>query len=265
MRKSSAALAALTFVLACTLAVAGQDATPTQTGTRAERPANAAQRTTAELDALYSKAPWGKVVRSPGRAAKQTTQASAPAKDEIQHNEISAQVSGIYTSHSFSAPVKHFDTHSAGLLLGYRYHFDDWSAIEVEYGYTRNGQRYVTPPTTPGLPGALVGVPATMHEVVGNGVVTTPRLLGILQPFVLAGGGVVIFDPRSPSDITPVSRQTRAAGNVGVGFDFHISHVGARIEYQALIFKVPDFKNPALTTNKVSFINQPSAGLVFTF
>lgn len=183
----------------------------------------------------------------------------------MQHSEFSAQVSGVYASRSFSNPVKHFDTNSVGLLLGYRYHFNGWEALEFEYGYTRNGQRYVTPPTTPGLPGLLVGVPASLHEFVGNEVLTTPRILGFLQPFVLAGGGAVVFRPRSPSDISPVSTQTRGAGNIGVGFDFHIGYIGARIEYQGLFFKVPDFHNPALTTNKYSLVSQPSAGLIFTF
>lgn len=259
MHLRTGASAALAFLLC--LGLHSQAPAPPAPATSG---AAAARRTQAELRALYLKAPWGTVVHGePGQAA-----AAPPppaASDAVQHSEVSAQVSGIYTSRSASAPVKHFDTHSAGLLLGYRYHITDWEAVEVEYGYTRNGQRYVTPPTTPGLPAALVGVPATMHEAVANEVITTPRLFGILQPFLLAGGGVLVFKPRSPSDISPVSTQTRPTGNFGVGFDFHIGHLGARAEYQGLFFKVPDFKNPVLMTNKYSLVSQPSAGLIFTF
>lgn len=200
---------------------------------------------------------------------EQGTQVSNPSPssnsgDSLQHSEVSVQVSGVFQAHRANTSVHDFATHSAGLLLGYRLHLSHWEAIEVEYGYTRNGQRYFTPATAPGTPGAAYAVQAAMHEGVANEVITTPRILGFFQPFVLAGGGVLYFQPRGFSAIA-VSSQWRPTFNYGFGADFHIDHIGARVEFQGLIFKAPDFKNALLTSNVYTHVAQPSAGLVFTF
>jgi len=180
----------------------------------------------------------------------------------VQHSEFSAQVSGVFTRSTENNPTDHVAANSAGLLLGYRYHFNGWEAVEVEYGYTRNGQSYFTPATAAGAPAANNFVTADMHQLIANEVITTPRLFHFFQPFILAGGGAVMFRPRSGPG---VSNQTRGAFNYGAGVDFHIDHLGARLEYQGLIFKVPDFNNPILRVNKWTHVAQPSIGLVFTF
>lgn len=194
-------------------------------------------------------------------AAWAQTSGSSPAA----RSELSAQVSGVFTKSTTSnAPTTHLASNSAGLLLGYRLHLNNWEAIEVEYGYTRNGQRYFTPGTAPGAPATLNLVTANMQQAIANEVITTPRIAGIFEPFVLAGGGVVIFNPRSGSGL-PVTSQTKGAFNYGVGVDFHIFHLGARAEYQGLIFKIPNFKDPLLTVDKWTHVAQPSVGLILTF
>src|SRR6185437_2901279 len=136
---------------------------------------------------------------------------------DLQHSELSAQVTGVFTRSTNNTPTTHLATNSAGLLVGYRVHLNSWQALEVEYGYTRNGQSYFTPAT--------------------------------------AGGASAIA----------AKTQTRGAINYGFGMDFHLFHIGARAEYQGLIFKVPDFKNPLLAVNKYTHVAQPSVGLILTF
>ncbi|HVB39833.1 MAG TPA: hypothetical protein VNE83_02960 [Terriglobales bacterium] len=182
----------------------------------------------------------------------------------VQRSEFSLQVSGVFTAGTHNAPTTHVANHSAGLLAGYRFHINSWEAVEVEYGYTRNGQNYFTPGTAPGSPGINHGITANMQEAIANEVITTPRIGGFLQPFIVAGGGLVFFNPRGPSSIA-LTHQKRGAGNFGVGVDFHIMHIGARVEFQELLFKVPDFGNPLLTTDKWTHVAQPSVGLVLTF
>ena len=179
----------------------------------------------------------------------------------FQRNELSAQVSGLFTHSNNNTPTTHLATNSAGLLLGYRLHLNRWEAVEVEYGYTRNGQRYAT---TPGAPAGNFAITSNMQEAIANEVITTPRLFGILQPFVLGGGGVVVFTPRN-TDPAFARTQTRGAWNYGAGVDFHIFQLGARLEYQGLIFKIPDYKNPLLRINKWTHVAQPSVGLILTF
>ncbi|HWG37527.1 MAG TPA: hypothetical protein VN690_07395 [Terriglobales bacterium] len=183
---------------------------------------------------------------------------------DLQRSELSAQVTGVFTRSTNNTPTTHLATNSAGLLVGYRVHLNSWQALEVEYGYTRNGQSYFTPATAGGAPAANNLIQANMQEGVVNEVVTTPRLLGFLQPFILGGGGIVNFHPRGTSAIA-AKTQTRGAINYGFGMDFHLFHIGARAEYQGLIFKVPDFKNPLLAVNKYTHVAQPSVGLILTF
>ncbi|MGH9412753.1 MAG: hypothetical protein ACRD0Y_03345 [Terriglobales bacterium] len=182
----------------------------------------------------------------------------------LQHSEISLQVSGLFNSNNNGTPTHHLATNSAGLLLGYRLHLTRWEALEVEYGYTRNGQRYATPATAPGTPGTNYAITSNFQELIANEVVTTPKVFGIFQPFILGGGGAVLFSPRGASTIA-LLRQTRGAVNAGAGVDFHVAHLGFRAEFQELWFKIPDFRNPLLTVNKWTHVAQPSVGLIFTF
>lgn len=190
---------------------------------------------------------------------------SVAAAQGLQRSEISLQVSGLLNpTGNGITPSTHLATDSTGLLLGYRLHITSWEGLEVEYGYTRNGQRYITPATAPGTPAANFAITTNMQELVGNEVITTPRILGIFQPFLLVGGGAVMFSPRGSSTLA-LKRQTRGAVNAGAGLDFHIGHIGARAEFQELWFKIPDFKNPVLATSKWTHVSQPSVGLIFTF
>lgn len=183
----------------------------------------------------------------------------------LQRSEISLQVTGLFTSNSNGTPTRHLATDSAGLLLGYRLHLTSWEGLEVEYGYSRNGQRYFTPSTAPGTPGVNFAITSNFQELIGNEVVTTPRILGIFQPFILGGGGAVMFTPRSGPSTLLLRRQTRGAFNAGAGVDFHVGHLGARAEFQMLWFKIPDFRNPLLTVDKWTHVSQPSVGLILTF
>ncbi len=190
--------------------------------------------------------------------------------DPSQPSELSVQVSGVFTRSTTIANAvnpttvnKHIATNSAGLLVGYRYHFNSWEALEAEFGYTENGQRYYTPATAGGTSGAAYAITSRMYDLDANEVITTPRLLGFFQPFVLAGGGAIAFQPNSnPYGATT---QWRPMFDYGAGLDFHIVHLGARIEYRGLIFKVPYFGLAALNTNKYTHIASPSIGLVLTW
>ncbi len=189
----------------------------------------------------------------------------AQSDTSLQHSELSAQVTGVFTRGSHSGPTNRLAKNSAGLLLGYRIHLTHWEAIEFEYGYTRNGQTYITPGTAPGAPAVNNLISTTMQEAVANEVITTPRLFGFFQPFFLGGGGVLIFSPHLNTSGILATTQTKGAFNYGAGVDFHLGHIGARAEYQGLIFKIPDFNNPALAINHWTHIAQPSVGLILTF
>lgn len=190
---------------------------------------------------------------------------AAAGAQGIQRSELSVQVTGVFTRTGSNTSLSRVAKNSAGLLVGYRLHLTKWEALEVEYGYTRNGQSYIVPSTAPGTSSTNYSLSANMQEALANEVITTPRILGFFQPFILGGGGVTIFSPRNNFTGLVLQTQTRGTYDYGGGVDFHIGHIGARAEFQELNFKIPDFKNPVLTINKWTHVAQPSVGLVLTF
>lgn len=191
--------------------------------------------------------------------------------NSVQHSELSIQVTGVFTKNtsvknltSPTAVQNQIATNSAGVLVGYRIHLTHWEALEVEWGYTQNGQRYYTPATAFGTGPAAYAITSTMNDLDANEVITTPRLFGFLQPFLLAGGGAVIFSP-SNANIPGARRQTEGLFDYGAGLDFHIVHIGARLEFRELNFKAPYFGLAPLQTNKWTRVASPSVGLIFTF
>jgi len=63
-----------------------------------------------------------------------------------------------------------------------------------------------------------------------------------------------------------IDRQTRGAFVYGGGFNFDVTrNFGIRTEYRGLVYKSPDFTQPALNLDKVTHLAQPSAGFYFRF
>lgn len=191
--------------------------------------------------------------------------------NSIQHSELSIQLTGVFTQNtnvknltSPTAVQNQIATNSAGVLVGYRIHLTHWEALEAEWGYTQNGQRYYTPATAFGTGPAAYAITSTMNDFDANEVITTPRILGFFQPFVLAGGGAVIFSP-SNSSVPGATRQTEGMWDYGAGLDFHIVNIGARLEFRELNFKAPYFGLAFLKTDKWTRVATPSVGLIFTF
>jgi hypothetical protein len=62
---------------------------------------------------------------------------SLPALAQESNSEVSANVTGNFQGQPSGLGVTDTPSYSAGLLVNYRYHFNHWSAVEVNYGYTR--------------------------------------------------------------------------------------------------------------------------------
>jgi outer membrane immunogenic protein len=87
--------------------------------------------------------------------------------------------------------------------------------------------------------------------------------VGSVKPFVLAGGGPLVFDPRNS---TAIKRQARATFVFGSGADLQlIKHLSARSQYRGFVYKTPDFGLAELKADTYTHAAVPSAGLVFTF
>jgi opacity protein-like surface antigen len=179
----------------------------------------------------------------------------------LSRNEVSAQGTGFFTKNSQGDGITQHSTDTGGLLVSYRYHFNNWLAGDVSYGYDRNTQENFTS-------GGALGVQTNIHQTTGALVVSVPGNPFRLSPYVLAGAGALVFDPTgNPGGfVAGASSQAKATFVYGGGIDYKlIRHVSLRLEYRGFVYGRPDFGLHALHSGSTTHTAQPSAGIVFRF
>jgi opacity protein-like surface antigen len=184
--------------------------------------------------------------------------AALPAFSQSENpgkNEVSAQAFGSFVKSTTDNGVENKATNSGGVLGSYRYFFNTHNGVEANYGYSLNTQSYGS--TT----GAL-GVKSYSHEISAAYVFRVP--MRKFTPFVLAGAGGLIFDPK---DFVGASSQARAAFVYGGGADFNLSqHVFVRAEYRGFVYNSPTYDIPGLAgTDRVTHRAEPSVGFGYRF
>jgi len=176
-----------------------------------------------------------------------------------QPSQITIQATGLVTKSTNDQTPAHEATKSGGFLVGYSYQFSKWFGAEGNYGFTRNTQKY-------GAIGGQTLLESDFHEVTGAFVVHIPAHVRNFRPYVLGGGGALIFDPTNRYTVSGADRQTRGTVVYGGGANFDITNnVGVRLEYRGLVYKVPDFTTSTLNLDKYTHLAQPSAGLFIRF
>jgi opacity protein-like surface antigen len=179
----------------------------------------------------------------------------------LSRNEVSVQGTGFFTKDSQGNGISQHSTDTGGFLVGYRFHFNSWLAADASYGYDRNTQESFTS-------GGALNVQANVHQATGAIVVTVPRRVFRLNPYVLAGAGALVFDPTGNSGgfVAGASSQAKPAFVYGGGVDYSVvRHVSLRIEYRGFVYDRPDFGLAALHSGSTTHTAQPSAGIVFQF
>ena len=174
---------------------------------------------------------------------------------EAGRQEVAVQALGSFVTTTTQDGIDNSATKSGGVLGSYRLFFSNHHGIEANYGYARNTQSYTS------AAGAL-GVTTNSHEVSGAYVFRMP--LRKITPFVLAGAGALIFDPK---DFSSASRQTRAGFVYGAGADFNFSnHVFMRAEYRGFVYNSPTYDLPTLAgLDRVTHRAEPSVGFGYKF
>ena len=180
-----------------------------------------------------------------------TAMALTPAlAQEGRTHEVSVQAVGSFVKTTTENGVQQSATKTGGVLASYRFFFDAHSGIEANYGFTNNTQRY-----------GGNGIETRSHEVSAAYVYRIP--LKRITPFVLAGAGGLIFDPRD----TGIKTQTRAAFVYGGGADVNFSkHVFMRAEYRGFVYNSPTYEIPGLNgADRITHRAQPSLGFGYRF
>ncbi len=187
--------------------------------------------------------------------------ASSAMAQERRWQEISVQGTGFFTKASSGNGINQHATDTGGFLLGYRYHFNRWLAADASYGYARNTQQNFSS-------SGPLSVQANVHQATGALVVTVPRRVFKLHPYVLAGAGTLIFDPTGSRGgfVSGAQSQAKAAFVYGGGADYDLSkHFTLRAEYRGFVYERPDYDLATLHSGATTHTAQPSAGIVFRF
>jgi opacity protein-like surface antigen len=186
---------------------------------------------------------------------------SLSATAQENRSEISVQGTGFFTQDTNGQGISRTTTETGGFLVGYRYHFNRWLSGEANYGYNRDTQRYFSA-------GGFSRVQSDVHTATADVVVGLPFRIARLNPYVLGGGGSLVFHPTGNPGGFVSGADTQAKGTFlyGVGVNCALTrHLSLLAEYRGYVYKDVDFGVRALNTDSWTHTAQPSAGIAFRF
>ena len=183
------------------------------------------------------------------------------AAAQESRSEVSLQGTGFFTQDTNGQGISRTTTNTGGFLVGYRYHINRWLAAEANYGYDRDTQKYFST-------GGLSRVQSDVDTATAAAVISLPFRISRLNPYVLGGGGSLVFHPTGNAGgfLSGADTQAKGAFLYGGGVDYTLTrHWSVRAEYRGYIYKDADFGVRALNTDSWTHTAQPSAGVVFRF
>jgi outer membrane immunogenic protein len=184
------------------------------------------------------------------------------AAAQENRSEIGVQGTELFTQSSSGNGATHSATETGGFLATYRYHLNHWISVEGAYGYDLNSQKYLSS-------SSAFRIQSRMNQMTGDLVLRLPsRASSRFSPYVLAGGGALLFDPTGNLSDTVFGAQSQTKGVFvyGAGFNYAIrKRISLRVEYRGLVYGTPDFGFSGFQTNSITHTAQPSVGLAFRF
>lgn len=175
--------------------------------------------------------------------------------------DVSFSGTGIFgpTIHG-AANVQQSSTSALGLLMSYRYMVTPRSALEVNYGFSQNNQKYFTSFQRDAR------IHSRMQELTVAYVYT--RTYRRYNPFAELGVGGLLFTPVLDNKTNLLgTKSTKGLGGLfGGGLAYELSpSFDIRIEYRGLITKAPNFGETNFSTNRYEVISVPSVGVAYHF
>jgi len=175
--------------------------------------------------------------------------------------DLSFSGTGIFgpTIHG-AANVQQSSTTALGLLMSYRYMVTPRSALELNYSFSQNNQKYFTSFIR------NARVHSRMQELSAAYVYT--RTYRRYNPFAEIGVGGLIFTPVLDNNTNLLGTKSTkgVAGLFGGGLAYELSpSFDVRVEYRGLITKAPNFGKTEFSTNRYEVISMPSVGIAYHF
>ena len=170
-------------------------------------------------------------------------------------SEASVQFFGTFLKQTDSKGVRQTSSDSGGVLASYTFFFTRHQGVEANYGYSRSTLSY-------NFGQGPLGTNANQHEI--SGAYTFRFPMSRITPFVQAGIGGLIFDPRN---FVGANSQGRVAFLYGAGADWNVTkRIFVRAQYRGLVFNSPTFDIAAnLGADRVTHQAEPTIGLGFRF
>jgi opacity protein-like surface antigen len=159
------------------------------------------------------------------------------ATAQENRSEISVQGTGFFTQDTNGQGISRTTTETGGFLVGYRYHFNRWLSGEANYGYDRDMQKYFST-------GGLARVQSDVHTATAAAVVNLPFRIARLNPYVLGGGGSLVFHPTGNAGgfVSGADTQAKGAFLYGGGVNYALTrHLSLLAEYRGYVYKDVDF------------------------
>jgi len=175
--------------------------------------------------------------------------------------DISISATGVFgPSIHGAANVQQSMTGALGALLSYRYMLTPRSAVEVNYSFAQDQQKYVT--SFQPFP----RVHSRQQEI--SFAYVYSQTFKRFNPFIEAGIGSMIFTPVLDNKTTLLgtkgSKNFGALGGAGLAYELSPSF-DIRLEYRVFVTKTPSFGETSYVTNRYEGISIPSVGVAYHF
>ena len=175
--------------------------------------------------------------------------------------DVSFSGTGIFgpTVHG-AGNVQQSMTGALGLLLSYRYMVTPRSALEANYSFAQDNQKYFV----------SFEPNARIHSRQQEATVAYVYSLNLkrFSPFAEVGVGTLIFTPvlDNGTNVLGTKSSKGVAGLFGGGLAYELSpSFDIRVEYRGFVTKTPSFGQPNFNANRYEVISMPTLGVAYHF
>jgi opacity protein-like surface antigen len=166
--------------------------------------------------------------------------------------DVAASLYGAFSGTTEANGTVQSPSAAAGVLLELRHISNPLVGYELNYSFNRANQGF----------NGVESIKANAHQVGADWFVSFPVLM--FKPFVLAGAGVIFFQPDSGQ---PDSKSdTKPVFVYGAGVDWTvIPHLGLRFQYRGNLYHAPDLAQAFSSTDAFTHTAEPMAGAYLRF
>jgi opacity protein-like surface antigen len=189
--------------------------------------------------------------------------AAVVAHAQESRQDVSASFIGVYAPKVYGRGVEPMTTTTTGgVLASYRYMLTPRSALELNYSWAQNSDKYRDPSA-----GVYNGrVHARQQEI--SAAYVYSRTFKNYNPFIEAGIGAMFFTPilDNGTNELDLKQSTSPGGLFGGGLAYEINpSIDVRVEYRGFLMKAPSFGFDPFSSSRYYVLMTPSLGVAYHF